>query len=138
MAVLGGIESRLTLSSRSEDAVIVTIKAHRPDGTLYDQQDLQTNPVNRVIQPVGHLSEDLEAMFGFSGEETLEGWLEIEATSEALFGALSYSVPAVGSVASVSGAAQGLRRVLFSHIATDLGFFTGVAFLNSGALAANV
>ena len=138
MAVLGGLESRLTLSSESEDAVIVTIKAHRPDGTLYDQQDLQTNPVNRVIQPGGHLGEDLEAMFGFSGEETLEGWLEIEATSEALFGAMSYSVPVVGSIASVSGAAQGLRRVLFSHIATDLGFFTGVAFLNSGALAANV
>ena len=138
MAVLGGLESRLTLSSRSGDAVIVTIKAHRPDGTLYDQQDLLTNPVNRVIQPAGHLSEDLEAMFGFSGEQTLEGWLEIEVTSDALFGALSYSVPVLGSVASVSGAAQGLRRALFSHIATDLGFFTGLAFLNSGALTANV
>ena len=138
MAVLGGLESRLTLSSRSEEAIIVTIKAHKPDGTLYDQENLQTNPVNRVIQPLGLLSEDLEVMFSFAGEEILEGWLEIEASSEALFGTLSYSVPVVGSVASVSGAAQGLTRVLFSHIATDLGFFTGLAFLNSGALTANV
>ena len=138
MAVLGGLESRLTLSSGLEEAVIVTIKAHKPDGTLYDQENLQTNPVNRVIQPLGLLSQDLEAMFGFAGEATLEGWLEIEASSEALFGTLSYSVPVVGSVASVSGAAQGLTRVLFSHIATDLGFFTGLAFLNSGALTANV
>ena len=138
MAVLGGLESRLTLSSGSDDAVLATIKAHRLDGTLYDQQDLQTNPVNRVIQPRGHLSEDLEALFGFSGESTLEGWLEIETTSEALFGALSYSVPVLGSVASVSGASSSLQRVLFSHIATSLGFFTGIAFLNSGALTANV
>ena len=138
MAVLGGLESRLTLSSASEEAVIVTITAHKPDGALYDQEDLQTNPVDRVIQPLGLLSEDLEKMFGFSGQETLEGWLQIEATSEALFGTLSYSVPVIGSVASVSGAAQGMTRAFFSHIATDLGFFTGVALLNSGALTANV
>ena len=53
MAVLGGLESRLTLSSASEEAVIVTITAHKPDGALYDQEDLQTNPVDRVIQPPG-------------------------------------------------------------------------------------
>ncbi len=118
--------------------MIVTIKVYQPDGTLYDQQHLQTNPVNRVIGPLGLLSEDLETMFGFSGKQTLDGWLEVEASARDVFGTLSYSIPAIGSVASVAGSARGLTRALFSHIATDLGFFTGLAFLNAGALTATV
>ena len=41
-------------------------------------------------------------------------------------------------MAAVATSAQGSRQAAFSHLATDLGFFTGVALLNSATLAADV
>ncbi|MDA2932822.1 hypothetical protein MYX82_00610 [Acidobacteria bacterium AH-259-D05] len=77
-------------------------------------------------------------LFGFLGEETREGWLQVEATSESVNGFIRYGIPDTGSLASATGSAQGLKRAIFSHIATANGFFTGVAILNSGQLATNV
>ena len=94
--------------------------------------------MTRVLEAGEVLREDLEGMFGFAGESILDGWLRVESTSEAIHGAISYSIPALGSIASVASVASGTRSAVFSHIATTFNFFMGVAVLNGGKLVANV
>ena len=78
-----------------------------------------------ALDPGEILRADLEETFGFSGKTTLEGWLKVESTSQSINGSISYSIPSLGPIASVSSVTQGSRRALFSHIGTSLGFFTG-------------
>ncbi|MEJ2083986.1 MAG: hypothetical protein P8Y94_17975, partial [Acidobacteriota bacterium] len=68
----------------------------------------------------------------------LDGWLEIASSSTEVAATAGYLIPGNNSYASVAGSSQGRTRALFSHLATSSPFFTGVAFLNSGSLAANV
>ena len=139
LAVLGLFETELmVLSLAEEEPVILTVTAYQPDGVPFGAGDVQTNPVTRVLEAGKVLREDLEEMFGFAGESTLDGWLRVESTSEAIHGAISYSIPALGSIASVASVASGTRSAVFSHIATTFNFFTGVAILNGGKLVANV
>ena len=91
-----------------------------------------------VLDPGEILRADLEETFGFSGKTTLEGWLKVESTSASINGSISYSIPSRGTIASVSSVREGSRRALISHLGTAPPFFTGLAVLNAGALAANV
>jgi len=138
LAVLGPFQSQLGVANYSEESTLLTISAHQPDGSLYGSDHLLNNPVMRVLEAGQMLVEDLEEMFGFFGEEALDGWIEVISTSEAVNGAFSYGIPSASALAVVSNVAQGSTRAIFSHLATSLGFFTGVAVLNSGSLAANL
>ena len=138
LAVLGSFVTTLTTLNDSDSNQLITITAHRPDGRLYDATDLDTNPVVVALGPGEILKADAQALFGFRGDATLEGWLEVESSSASVDGAISYSIPSIGSIAAVSTSGRGHHRALFSHIATTLGFFTGIAMLNPGTLAANV
>ncbi len=139
LAVLDLFETELTVVSLAEEEpVFLTITAYQPDGMPFGAADVQTNPVALVLQAGEVLREDLEKMFGFAGETTLDGWLRVDSTSEAIHGSVSYSIPALGSIAAVASVASGTRSAVFSHIATTFDFFTGVAILNGGALVANV
>ena len=62
----------------------------------------------------------------------------MKSTSSALNGFLNYGIPDAGSVASVVSSSAGQKRAIFSHLTTSEGFFTGLALLNSGQLAANI
>ena len=139
LAVLGLLETELmVVSLAEEEPAILTITAFQPDGNPFGAGDLQTNPVTRVLEAGAVLREGLQEMFGFSGEETLDGWLQVESTSLAVQGAISYAIPALGSIASVASVASGTKSAVFSHIATTFDFFTGIAILNAGKLVANV
>ena len=139
LAVLDLFETELVVVSLAEEEpVILTVTAYQPDGVPFGAGDLQMNPVTRVLEAGEVLREDLEQMFGFAGESILDGWLRVESTSEAIHGAISYSIPTLGSIASVASVASGTRSAVFSHIATTSNFFTGVAILNGGKLVANV
>jgi hypothetical protein len=137
LAVLGGYKTELGVINPSTTPVVLTITAFKQNGALYDTANLRTNPVTRTLSAGGSLREDLETMFGFTGSATLVGWVEVKATAAAVQGYLTYGVPGSGASAAVTTAAQGRTRALFSHIATS-GYFTGVAALNPGSLAANV
>ena len=78
------------------------------------------------------------SLFGFMGEDLLDGWLQVESSSPAVTGFLTYGTPSTGSAATVTPSRLGQRRAIFSHIETSQGFFTGLAILNPGQLAANV
>jgi hypothetical protein len=138
VAVLGPWETNLGLVNYSTEPVILTISVFKPDGTLYDSNDLQNNPVTRFLKCQASLLEDVEAMFGFNGAETLEGWIHVESTAAAVNRYISYGVPGTGSLAAVTVISQGQSRAIFSHIGTTQGFFAGVAILNAAALATDV
>ena len=137
LAVLGPFITEAVVGNFGEEATILTLTAYQGNGEIYTDE-VQTNPVIVALDPGEILRADLEETFGFSGKTTLEGWLKVESTSQSINGSISYSIPSLGPIASVSSVTQGSRRALFSHIGTSLGFFTGLAILNAGALAANV
>ena len=137
LAVLGPFVTEAVVGNFGEEAAILTLTAYQGNGEIYIDE-VQTNPVMVALDPGEILRADLEETFGFSGKSTLEGWLKVESTSQSIKGSISYSIPSLGPIASVSSVTQGSRRALFSHIGTSLGFFTGLATLNAGALAANV
>ena len=113
-------------------------RAHQEDGELFGSDEITTNPVSLPLEAGQVLRLDISDTFGFVGDQLRDGWLEVAATTQVLHGALSYTVPASKSLAAVATSAQGSRQAAFSHLATDLGFFTGVALLDSAALAADV
>ena len=132
MVVLGPAKTDLVVVNYSDQAVILTVSVFRPDGSLYGPTDLLNNPATRSLPPQGMLAEDVETMFGFSGDVTLDGWIHVESSSPAINGFVSYGIPTTGAVAAVTTAGEGKKRTIFSHISTTGGFFTGVAALNSG------
>ena len=138
LAVLHPFRTLLTLINYSDEIVLVTITAFQADGDLFGSEDLANNPVTLDLESGQITRLDLEELFGFSGSETRDGWIRVDSTAEAVNGSLSYELVTDRSTAAVSPAAAGTTQAVFSHIASSLGFFTGVAILNSGTLAANV
>ena len=137
LAVLHPFRTLLVLINYSDEIALVTVSAFQPDGDLFGNEDLANNPVTLDLKSGQITRLDLEEFFGFSGSETRDGWIRVESTAEAVNGSLSYELVTDRSTAAVSAAA-GTTQAVFSHIASSLGFFTGVAILNSGTLAANV
>ncbi len=136
-SVLGPFITRLGLVNHSDRAVIVSAAAHAPDGTLFSA-GVTANPVTLSLDPGQSVSRDLVELFGFTGDEPLEGWLEVTSTSAAINGYLEFNVPATGAAATMTPVAQGSLGSAFAHLATTRGFFTGLAVLNSATLAADV
>ncbi len=137
LAVLGPFITEAVIGNFSQEAAILTLTAYQGNGQIFTDE-VQNNPVVMALDPGETIRADLEDTFGFSGPATLEGWLKVESTSQSINGSISYALPEVGPIASVSSVRAGSRRALFSHIGTSLGFFTGLATLNGAALAANV
>ncbi|HEY3129920.1 MAG TPA: DUF11 domain-containing protein, partial [Acidobacteriota bacterium] len=132
MAVLGPWKTELGLLNYSTKQVTVTVTAYRADGTPYASPNLKNNPVTRTLEAGGSLREDVEAMFGFTGPNALDGWIQAQSSAAAINGYVTYGLPSIGSLAAVAGSGQGRTRAIFSHIATSQGFFNGIAILNSG------
>ncbi len=138
MAVLGPFKTELVVVDNGDRSVIVTMTAFREDGQPFGPADLQQNPVARSLEPGEVRRFDLAELFGFKGSDLKQGWLKVESTDVSLSGSLSYSLAASGARAAVASAARGTRRAIFSHLATTADFFTGLAGLNPGSLAANL
>jgi hypothetical protein len=136
LAVLGPWKTELGVINLSNAPVILSIHAFQQDGTLYSGEQLQgTNPTVHALEAGGSLFGDVAELFEFVGDDTLVGWLKVEATAPAIDGFVSYGVPDSGSVATVTSQPTARNRALFSHIATTFGYFTGVALLNPGQIA---
>ncbi len=138
LAVRGPWLMEIGVVNYSTETVTLILTAFQPDGRPFDSPVVARNQVVRQLTGGASLRENVETMFGFTGSEALSGWVKVESTGQAVNGYVSYGVPAVGSVAAVSAVSQAQRRAIFSHIATTLGFFTGVAGLNPSATTANV
>ncbi len=139
MAVRGPWKTELGLVNHGEQAALVTVYAYQPDGTLYGAPHVTlSNPAVIAVAAEEGTLRDVSELFGFSGDETLLGWLKVESTTARMAGFVSYGVVGTGSWASVAAQVQPLSQGIFSHIATTLGYFTGVAVLNPSTLATRV
>ncbi len=138
LAVLGGVASEVAVVNYGSATVLVTLRAHKADGSLFGAGEVLNNPVTRSLGPGEVAREDLAELFGFQGASSREGWLEVVSSSQSINATLSYAIPSIQSLAAVAGSREPSRQALFSHIATDIGFFTGVALLNGSELTANV
>lgn len=138
LSVLGSLSTQLDLVNYSADPVVLTISAYKPDGSLYGPTFLKNNPVTRALNGKASLREDVQTMFGFSGDKPLDGWILVKSTSDSVNGFVTFADSSTGAVAAVTSFAEGRTRALFSHIATTSGFSTAISLLNPGAIAANV
>lgn len=137
LAVLGPWKMEIGVVNRSLNAVTAVFTAFQPNGEPYSAPQVAQNRVVRQIESELPFRADVEELFGFSGDQALDGWIEVESSQPSLTGFVSYGIPAGGSKAAVAVQVTPQTRALIAHIATTLGFFTGVAALNPGAVAAS-
>ena len=137
LAVLGPFQMEIGVVNRSLRTVTAVFTAFRPDGKPYAAPQVGQNRVVRQISAEFPFQADVQELFNFSSddpEEFFEGWILVES-APALNGYVSYGNPENGSRAAVAALPAPQTEALISHIATDLGFFTGVAALNPAAVA---
>ncbi len=137
LAVRGEFRTEIGVTNYSGQEVLLKISAFQRDGILYGADELMNNPVSTVLPARASLREDAETLFGFLPGDLLDGWVKVEATAKAINGYVSYSTTD-GSSAAVSSLPQPRSQALFSQLATEPPFFTGVAILNQGAFVANL
>ena len=138
LAVLGGFKMDLGVVNYSLQSAELTITAHQPDGTPYAAPHLQTNPVLRRLEAGSALREDVESLFGFSGSQTLDGWIGIQSSVSAIDGYVNYGLPATGAEAAVAALTRPHRAAVFTQLATQAPLFTGLALLNASSMSASV
>ena len=155
LAVRGPWKMEVNVVNYSLDPVTLVFSARRPDGRLYGQGNVLENPVQRNLNLLTGLVEDVEELFGFSGAGPFEGSLRVAAYRQgtvplgvnggggsepiaAINGSVRYGVVATGSEAAVAALPAAQKRAVFSHLATVDGFFTGFAAYNSSSAASNL
>ena len=154
LAVRGPWKMEANVVNYSLNPVTLLFSATQPDGQLYTPGRVVQNPVVRNLAPFTGLVVDVEELFGFSGAGPFEGALRVAAYRQggaplggnddggepaaALNGSVRYGVVATGSEAAVAALPAARERVVFSHLATVAGFFTGFAAYNSSSAASNL
>ena len=151
LAVRGPWKMEANVVNYSLNPVTLLFSATQPDGQLYAPGNVAQNPVVRNLAPFTGLVEDVEELFGFSGAGPFEGALRVAAYRQgtaplggsgepvaAINGSVRYGVVATGSEAAVAALPAAQDRVVFSHLATVAGFFTGFAAYNSSSAASNL
>ncbi len=138
LAVSPDIGTEIAVTNYTALPEIVTFTAYRPNGLLWTAPVVSRNRVTRNLPGGATVREDAADLFGFASTGVFEGWVKVEGTRASINGAVSYAVPLAGSFAAVSSVPEPRTSAIFSHLATDQGFFTGIAGLNSGAFPANV
>ena len=158
LAVRGGLKMEANVVNYSLEPVTLVFSATRPDGQLYPQENGLLNPVSQDLNPATGLVENVEELFGFSGDGPgggpFQGSLKVAAYRQgkaplgvdggggepiaAINGSVRYGVVATGSEAAVAALPAARKRAVFSHLATVEGFFTGFAAYNSSSAASNL
>ncbi len=121
--------------------VLVNITAYDKDGNIFVDPTI-TNPKSVPIAAGGFLRSDFEDLFPFTNTSYKEGWLKVEVSAPSINGFVEYGFG--NNRALVVAQLNPLQLSMFSHQAqapTCSGcpsYFTGLAMLNPGTLAANV
>ncbi len=120
---------------------LVNITAYDKNGNVFVDPTI-TNPKSVAIPPGGLLQSSFKDLFPFTDTSYKEGWLKVDANSPSINGFVQYG--SGNNRALVIAQLNSFQLSMFSHQAqapTCSGcpsYFTGLAVLNSGSLAANV
>lgn len=138
VAVLGPWSTYLGVLNLSQSPVLASVSIRKADGSLFSGAALQgTNPAVVQIPAGGSIFREVAGLFRMVGQETVDGWLQVETEEPVLTGFVTYGVTDTKSLAAVGTQTDALTQAFFGHIATSLGYFTGMALLNPGKLATN-
>jgi hypothetical protein len=85
-----GFTSEINLINQTDQQVVATITAFRPDGALYFVPQVNANPVTRALPPRASIKASVASLFGFSTASRQEGWLRIETNTPALSSFMVY------------------------------------------------
>ncbi len=115
--------------------ILVDITAYDPQGNIFVDPKI-TNPVTRQLPPGSFLRMGFTDLFPFSDTSYKEGWIKVETDSPAINGFVEYG--SGNNRAVVIAQLNSYQLSMFSHQAQADPYFTGLAVLNPGSLAANV
>ena len=145
LASTPGLYTNLNVINVSDQTRKATLTAIGEDGG-----DL-ADPVDVTLEPGEQLERDVRELFSFSPAGTASpssqdaagmevvGSLRIEADGPGTIGDVIFGDPlAFTYAASMPLQAQKFTKAVFSQVANALGFFTGLAFYNPNAEAADV
>jgi len=128
----GGYTTRLALVNFTNESQTLTITADsfEKDGVA---QTPSGAAVNRTIPPNGRLEESADSLFGLTGSSLYTGYIkwETHGNTRGVIGYLDYGTTDGVLLAAVSAQSAGYSDIFFSHIAQGLGYYTGIAFLNT-------
>ena len=132
----GGWSTSLGIANLNFSAqALVNITAYGKDGTVFIDPTI-TNPKSVTIPPGGFLQSSFKDLFPFTDTSYKEGWLKVDANSPSINGFVLYG--SGNNRALVIAQLNPYQLSMFSHQAQGAPYFTGLAVLNPGTLAANV
>ncbi len=142
LVVGGGWATSIGIANLNPSAqVLVNITAYDKDGTLFVDSTI-TNPKSVTIPAGGFMYSAFRDLFPFTDTSYKEGWIQVDAPSPSINGFVEYNYGS--NRALVIAQLNPFQLSMFSHQAqapTCTGcpsYFTGLAMLNPGTLAANV
>lgn len=120
---------------------LVNISAYDKNGNLFVDPTI-TNPKSVAIPAGGQLQKTFKELFPFTDSSYKEGWLKVDAATPSINGFVQYG--SGSNRALVIAQLNSYQLSMFSHQAQaptspgEPSYFTGLAVLNPGTLAANV
>ena len=134
LASRNGYTTRLGLVNNTSQSQRVAIAAQ---GLEAGGQPLSPSSVTieRTIPPFGKLEETVEEAFALGGDALITGYIRYDVMGETrgLIGYLDYGTTDGALLSAVPAQGAGFSDLFFSHVAEDLVYYTGLAFLNPNA-----
>jgi hypothetical protein len=133
----GGWTTSIGISNLNFSATaLVNITAYDKNGSVFVDPTI-TNPKSVTIPAGGFMRSSFKDLFPFTDGSYKEGWLKVEAAgTPSINGFVEYG--SGNNRALVIAQLNPYQLSMFSHQAQGAPYFTGLAVLNPGSLAANV
>jgi subtilisin family serine protease len=133
MASLTGWHTEISLTNPNSNPVTVELAARIDDGSLIK------SPATVTIPAGGQYRRDVKEAFGFSQASQVNGYAtaRVVSGSGGVFGNVVFGTTA-GAIAALPIQTQATRAMVFSQVAQDNTYFTGLTLMNPGSVPANV
>jgi hypothetical protein len=130
--VAGPVRSILTVINLDDREGVVTLRFHREDGTPHgSMREVTAGPRAKVVI-------DTPDFFGNLGPGLVQGYLLVSSTTLRLAGSIQFADPLRNLFStSLPLVSSPRNRLVFSQVAINSTYFTGLALLNPGDSATN-
>ncbi len=136
LAVGGGWATGVGVENLSSSPILITLTVYQSDGTLFSAPTVGANPVTRQVNGGGVFRSGLKDLFQIADEPLITGWLKVETGTPAILGYVEYGAGTTRALVPAQNATY--TEAFFSYQYLGSPYFTGLAILNPGSLAANV
>jgi deoxycytidylate deaminase len=121
------------INANPDNAAVVTITLHAPDGTIL------ADPASWILPKNGQIKGNLLDLFHQDSRLVNQtGWIEVASTQDRIVGTVSFTDLDDAFLAAFELSGTPMSNFLFPLVSEDSDYGTGVAMLNSGDAPANV